>query len=118
MQANGDFVVLHYADIKYIRKILKKYRFTMGIDMKEFITLEGIDNTYRSIKTVIGTLIRDKREGKILSTAVMDKLLSKRGKLKRTIKRKCYRALAKSVLTYNCVIWALKQGEKKIECLP
>ena len=71
--------------------------------------------TLKNVRTLIGDT-GDVQRRKQLSTAALAKLQNvwMRGdKLKKKTKLKLYRALVKSVLTYNCSTLALTQAKEK-----
>ena len=71
------------------------------------------ENAWRSTKK-IGSLMGDKEDverRKQLSNAALYKHLDRKGQNKPQHQIKLYKALVKSILTYNCGTWALAQTE-------
>ena len=113
-----DFVASENINVAEIQNVLKKYKLEVNVDKTEYTTLTRTENTWKTTKKV-GTLIGDTEDiqrRKQLSTAALAKLQNvwiRGDKIKKKTKIKLYRALVKSVLTYNCSTWALTQTEEK-----
>ncbi|GFR83830.1 hypothetical protein ElyMa_005984500 [Elysia marginata] len=105
-------------DIEEVGKVLEKYNLQVNVDKTEFTNLSrGETNWQTTIK--VGTLIGDQEDierRKQLSSAALVKLKNvwlKGEKITKNTKLKLYKALVKSVLTYNCGTWALTQSQKE-----
>ena len=91
----------------HVKSILKKQKKT---------SLSKNEDAWRSTKKV-GSLMGDKEDverRKQLSNAALYKLKNiwiGKDKINHNIKIKLYKALVKSILTYNCGTWALAQNE-------
>ena len=113
-----DFIDLEFADIAEVQKTLKKYNLLVNADKTEQTTLSRSGHEYKNAKKV-GTLIGDEEDinnRKRLSTAALAKLQNiwiNGDKVKRKTTIKLYRMLVKSVLSYNCGIWALTKTEQE-----
>ena len=113
-----DFIGFDDINIENVQTILKKHNLSVNVDKTEFTKLSRQETAWRDTKKV-GTLIGDKEDverRKQLSTEAIYKLTNvwiKGDKLKRVTKIKLYRALVKSILTYNCGTWALTQTEEE-----
>ena len=112
------FIGLEFADIAEVQKTLKKYNLLVNADKTEQTTQSRSGKEYKNAKKV-GTLIGDEEDinnRKRLSTAALAKLQNiwiNGDKVKRKKKIKLYRMLVKSVLSYNCGIWALTKTEEE-----
>ena len=112
-----DFIARERIDVAQIQRVLKRYN-TVNVDKTEYTILDRNEKSWKNTKKV-GTLIGDTEDvqrRKQLSTAALAKLQNvwvRGDKLKKKTKLKLYRALVKSVLTYNCSTWALTQAEEK-----
>ena len=113
-----DFIARERIDVAQIQRVLKRYNLEVNVDKTEYTILDRNEKSWKNTKKV-GTLIGDTEDvqrRKQLSTAVLAKLQNvwvRGDKLKKKTKLKLYRALVKSVLTYNCSTWALTQAEEK-----
>ncbi|GFR84549.1 hypothetical protein ElyMa_002419900 [Elysia marginata] len=103
-----------YAEDVVVGKVLEKYNLEVNIDKTEFTNLSRGETNWQTTKKV-GTLIEDQKDierRKQLSSAALVKLKNvwlKGDKITKNTKLKLYKALVKSVLTYNCGTWALTQ---------
>ena len=113
-----DFIARERIDVAQIQRVLKRYNLEVNVDKTEYTILDRNEKSWKNTKKV-GTLIGDTEDvqrRKPLSTAALAKLQNvwvRGDKLKKKTKLKLYRALVKSVLTYNCSTWALTQAEEK-----
>ncbi|KAK3773203.1 hypothetical protein RRG08_025869 [Elysia crispata] len=113
-----DFIARERIDVAQIQRVLKRYNLEVNVDKTEYTILDRNEKSWKNTKKV-GTLIGDTEDvqrRKQLSTAALAKLQNvwvRGDKLKKKAKLKLYRALVKSVLTYNCSTWALTQAEEK-----
>ena len=112
-----DFIARERIDVIQIQKVLKRYNLEVNVDKTEYTVLDRNENSWKNTKKVL-TLIGDTKDvqrRKQLSTAALAKLQNVwvRGDKLKKKKLKLYRALVKSVLTYNCSTWALTQAEEK-----
>ena len=113
---NVDFVGLEYIDIDAVQRTLHRYNLKVNIEKTEKTSLSKNEDAWRSTKKV-GSLMGDKEDverRKQLSNAALYKLKNiwiVKDKIKNNIKIKLYKALVKSILTYNCGTWALAQTE-------
>ena len=113
-----DFIARERRDVTQMQRVLKRYNLEVNVDKTEYTILDRNENSWKNTKNV-GTLIGDTgdvQRRKQLSTAALAKLQNvwvRGDKLKKKTKLKLYRALVKSVLTYNCSTWALTQAEEK-----
>ncbi|GFS26217.1 very-long-chain enoyl-CoA reductase [Elysia marginata] len=102
-----DFIARKRIDVSQIQKVLKRYNLEVNVDKTEYTILDRKENSWKNTKKV-GSLIGDTADvqrRKQLSTAALAKLQNVRvrgDKLKKKTKLKLYRALVKSVVTYNC----------------
>ncbi|GFS05816.1 hypothetical protein ElyMa_001209200 [Elysia marginata] len=112
-----DFVSLEFVKLEEVQKAHERHRLFVNVDKIDFTTLSRNGKDWREIKKA-GSLIGDKEDverRKQLSTAALLKLRNiwiGGDKIKRDTKIKLYRALVKSILTYNCGTWALTQTEE------
>ncbi|GFR75917.1 hypothetical protein ElyMa_005787300 [Elysia marginata] len=111
-----DFVSLEFIKVEEVQKALERHRLFVNVDKTDFTTLSRNAKDWRETKKV-GLLIGDEdvERRKQLSTAALLKLRNiwiGGDKIKRDTKIKLYRALVKSILTYNCGTWALTQIEE------
>ena len=112
-----DFVGLEYIDIDAVQRTLHRYNLKVNIDKTEKTSLSKNEDAWRSTKKV-GSLMGDKEDverRKQLSNAALYKLKNiwiGKDKINHNIKIKLYKALVKSILTYNCGTWALAQTEQ------
>ena len=113
-----DFIGQDYVNINEIQKTLHKYQLKVNKDKTEFTALSKNEEDWKNAKKV-GSLIGDLEDvdrRRQLSTAALNKLYHvwvKGNKLKTTTKIKLYRSLVKSILLYNCSIWALTLTEEE-----
>ena len=112
-----DFVGLEYIDKDAVQRTLHRYNLKVNIEKTEKKTsLIKNEDAWRSTKKV-GSLMDDKEDvqrRKQLSNAALCKLKNiwiGKDKINHNIKIKLYKALVKSILTYNCGTWALAQTE-------
>ena len=111
------FIARERIDVTQIQRVLKRYNLEINVDKTEYTILDRKENSWKNTKK-FGTLIGDTEDvqrRKQLSTAALAKLPNvwvRGDKLKKKTKLKLYRALVKSVLTYNCSTWALTQAEE------
>ena len=112
-----DFVGLEYIDIDAVQRTVHRYNLKVNIDKTEKKTsLSKKEDAWRSTKKV-GSLMGDKEDvkrRKQLSNSAIYKLKNiwiGKDKINHNIKIKLYKALVKSILTYNCGTWALAQTE-------
>ena len=112
-----NFVGLEYIDIDAVQRTLHRYNLKVNIDKTEKKTsLSKHEDAWRSTKKV-GSLMGDKEDverRKQLSNAALYKLKNiwiGKDKINHNIKIQLYKALFKSILTYNCGTWALAQTE-------
>ena len=112
-----DFVGLEYIDIDALQRTLHRYNLKVNIDKTEKnIIKQKNEDAWRSTKKV-GSLMGDKEDmerRKQLSNSALYKLKNiwiGKDKINHNIKIKLYKALVKSILTYNCGTWALAQTE-------
>ena len=112
-----DFVGLAYIDMDTVQRTLHRYNLKVNIEKKQKKTsLSKNEDAWRSTKKV-GSLMGDKEDverRKQLSNAALYKLKNiwiGKDKINHNIKIKLYKALVKSILTYNCGTWALAQTE-------
>ena len=111
-----DFIGTEFIDIDEIQKSLKNFQLMVNVDKTEYTTIHRQESSWKTTKKV-GSLISDTDDverRKQLSNAALHKLKNvwiRQDKIKRNIKIKLYRALVKSILTYNCGTWALTQSE-------
>ena len=112
-----DFVGLEYIDINAVQRTLHRYNLKVNIDKTEKKTsLSKNEDAWRSTKKV-GSLMGDKEDverRKQLSNAALYKLKNiwiGKDKINHNINIKLYKALVKSILTYNCGTWALAQTD-------
>ena len=105
-----DFVGLEYIDIDAVQRTLHRYNLKVNIDKTE-------EKKTSLSKNEVGSLVGDKEDverRKQLSNAALYKLKNiwiGKDKINHNIKIKLYKALVKSILTYNCGTWALAQTE-------
>ena len=109
-----DFVGLEYIDIDAVQRTLHRYNLKVNIDKTE---TNAIKQKRGCLEKKVGSLMGDKEDverRKQLSNAALNKLKNfciGRNKINHNIKIKLYKALVKSILTYNCGTWALAQTE-------
>ena len=112
-----DFISIDPIDIEKVQKDLAKHKLMVNAEKTEFTTLSRNDDWKGSKK--VGSLIGDKEDvdrRKQLSTSALAKLKNiwiAGDKIKRKTKIKLYKALVRSILTYNCGTWALTQSEEE-----
>lgn len=112
-----DLIGLDHVDINDLQNILKKYNLQVNTNKTEFTTLSRQADQWRTTKKV-GSLIGDGEDierRKHLSTVALHKLNNvwiRNDKIRRSTKVKLYRALVKSILTYNCETWAMTKSEE------
>ena len=108
-----DFVGLEYIDIDAVQRTLHRYILKVNIDKTEKTSLSKNKDAWRSTK--VGSLMGDVERRKQLSNAALLYKLKNiwigKDKINHNIKIKLYKALVKSILTYNCGTWALAQTE-------
>ncbi|GFS20409.1 endonuclease-reverse transcriptase [Elysia marginata] len=115
---DADFVAFQDIDIEEVGKVLEKYNLQVNVDKTEFTNLSRGETNWQTTKKV-GTLIGDQEDierRKQLSSAALVKLKNvwlKGDKITKTTKLKLYKALVKSVLTYNCGTWSLTQSQEE-----
>ncbi|GFR69097.1 hypothetical protein ElyMa_003749400 [Elysia marginata] len=113
-----DFVAFQDIDIEEVGKVLEKYNLQVNVDKTEFTNLSRGETNWQTTKNV-GTLIRDQEDierRKQLSSAALVKLKNvwlKGDKITKNTKLKLYKALVKSVFTYNCGTWAPTQSQEE-----
>ncbi|GFR91455.1 endonuclease-reverse transcriptase [Elysia marginata] len=113
-----DFVAFQDIDIEEVGKVLEKYNLQVNVDKTEFTNLSRGETNWQITKKV-GTLIGDQEDierRKQLSSAALVKLKNvwfKGDKITKNTKLKLYKALVKSVLTYNCGTWAPTQSQEE-----
>ena len=113
-----DFVGLEYINVDEVQKVLQKYQLIVNVEKTELTSISREETAWKTTKKV-GSLIgntEDVERRKKLSAVALHKLKSlwiRRDKIKVKVKVKLYRALVKSILTYNCGTWALTQTEMK-----
>ncbi|GFS15030.1 endonuclease-reverse transcriptase [Elysia marginata] len=111
-----DFVAFQDIDIEEVGKVLEKYNLQVNVDKTEFTNLSRGETNWQTTKKV-STLIADQEDIerlKQLSSAALVKLKNvwlKGDKITKNTKLKFYKALVKSVLTYNCGTWAPTQSQ-------
>ncbi|GFS10567.1 hypothetical protein ElyMa_004812400 [Elysia marginata] len=102
-----NLVAVQDIDIEEVGKVLEKYNLPVNVDKTEFTNLSRGETNWQTTKKV-GTLIGDQEDierRKQLSSAALVKLKNvwlKGDKITKNTKLKLYKALVKSVLTYNC----------------
>ncbi|GFS07895.1 hypothetical protein ElyMa_003001400 [Elysia marginata] len=113
-----DFVVFQDIDIEEVGKVFEKYNLQVNVDKTEFTNLSRGETNWQTTKKV-GTLIGDQEDierRRQLSSAALVKLKNvwlKGDKITKNTKLKLYKALVKSVLTYNCGTWAPTQSQEE-----
>ncbi|GFS15240.1 hypothetical protein ElyMa_006766300 [Elysia marginata] len=113
-----DFVAFQDIDIEEVGKVLEKYNLQVNVDKTEFTNLSRGETNWQTTKKVV-TLIGDQEDierRKQLSSAALVKLKNvwlKGDKITKNTKLKLYKALVKSVLTYNCGTWAPTQSQEE-----
>ncbi|GFR70149.1 endonuclease-reverse transcriptase [Elysia marginata] len=113
-----DFIAFQDIDIEEVGKVLEKYNLQVNVDKTEFTNLSRGETNWQTTKKV-GTPIGDQEDierRKQLSSAALVKLKNvslKGDKITKNTKLKLYKALVKSVLTYNCGTWALTQSQEE-----
>ncbi|GFS17889.1 hypothetical protein ElyMa_004994000 [Elysia marginata] len=109
-----DFVAFQDIDIEEVGKVLEKYNLQVKVAKTEFTNLSRGETNWQ-----IGTLIGDQEDierRKQISSAALVKLKNvwlKGDKITKNTKLKLYKALVKSVLTYNLGTWALTQSQEE-----
>ena len=104
---NVDFVGLEYIDIDAVQRTLHRYNLKVNIDKTEKTSLSKNEDARKSTKKV-GSLMGNKEDlerRKQLSNAALYNLKNiwiGKDKINHNIKIKLYKALVKSILTYNC----------------
>ena len=99
-----------------VQRTLHRYNLKVNNDKTEKTSLSKNEDAWRSTKKV-GSLMGDKEDverRKQLSNATLYKLKNiwiGKDDINHNIKIKLYKALVKSILTYNCGTWALAQTE-------
>ncbi|GFS04723.1 hypothetical protein ElyMa_004664100 [Elysia marginata] len=113
-----DFVAFQDIDIEEVGKVLEKHNLQVNVDETEFTNLSRGETNWQTTKKVC-TLIGDQEDierRKQLSTAALVKLKNvwlKGDKITKKTKLKLYKALVKSVFTYNCGKWAPTQSQEE-----
>ena len=122
-----DFISRNvHQDVQLIQDTLSKYNLKVNADKTEYTTIrretsDRNQETWRNSKKV-GSLLGDQEDikrRKHLATVAMSKLNKiwySKGAIKLTTRLKLYKALVKSVLTYNCGTWGLtKKDEQQLD---